>query len=88
MRTESSRIENYSVMVRGVPAALTHKSLVTFFEELFPGKVLHVIISHLTPNLDAKLVDREKELRAIEKAYAVHTISVIALSYPPSPLLL
>eukprot|EP00026_Physarum_polycephalum_P003384 Phypoly_transcript_03395.p1 GENE.Phypoly_transcript_03395~~Phypoly_transcript_03395.p1 ORF type:complete len:819 (+),score=48.98 Phypoly_transcript_03395:115-2457(+) len=75
MRTESMRIENYSVMVRGVPELLSDKNLHSFFSELFPGKVVHVIRSHLTPELDSKLKQRDKEMKAVEKAFAKHLIS-------------
>eukprot|EP00026_Physarum_polycephalum_P002639 Phypoly_transcript_02647.p1 GENE.Phypoly_transcript_02647~~Phypoly_transcript_02647.p1 ORF type:complete len:807 (+),score=114.51 Phypoly_transcript_02647:120-2540(+) len=69
------RIENFSVMVRGVPHTVDDESLQIFFDEIFPGKVVSVIRSYRTRKLDDKLKDREDEKKKIEVAYAEHLIN-------------
>jgi hypothetical protein len=75
-KASRDRIENFSVMVRGVPHTVDDESLQTFFDEIFPGKVVAVIRSYRTKKLEDKLQDRLDEKKEVEKAYAENLINV------------
>ena len=75
-KSSRDRIENFSVMVRGVPHTVDDESLQLFFDEIFPGKVVSIARSYRTPKLDDKLEDRKDAKEGMEKAYATNLLDV------------
>lgn len=77
LRYKASRdkIENYSVMIRGVPLTIDDESLSSFFEELFPNKVVSVVRSFSTPKIADLMEERDDMKRNLEKAHAEHQIT-------------